>query len=99
MTEPEWLDEEIVVPRPGDEWATDGKPYGTIRWFGKTWDAPVNDPVNNVKVPVGKPCIICGVDMTPDDQGVTLPYWDGTHLPTTILYHLHCWFDQLGVPH
>lgn len=87
-----------IVP-DWENWATDGKPYGTLRWFGETWGAPVNDPVNHVETPVGMECAHgCDEPIVAGDRGVTLPYTDGKSA-TTIAYHLWCWFKVVGVPH
>lgn len=70
---------------------------GTLRWFGPSWGAPVNDPRARVDVPVGEKCERCRLTIGRDAVGITLPYSDGTH-SRTLAYHLRCWFDEIGVP-
>lgn len=79
------------------------KPYGTVRWFGESWGAPVCEQANHIETPVGMPC---GghehLHSTPDswlihehDQGITVPY-HGAEGISTIAYHLDCWLHEIG---
>lgn len=44
-----------------------------MQWFGRDWDAPVNQECDRVEIPVGAACIVCGLSMWEYDQGVLLP--------------------------
>lgn len=77
---------------------------GTLRWFGKSWEAPVCDPRAHVETPVGMVCI--GHDhmhqkrsrrVLPGDQGVTMPYLGTTGRVERCAYHLECWLHEVGV--
>ena len=42
---------------------------GTVRWFGESWGAPINDPRSHVTTPVDERCIECLLLIKSDDQG------------------------------
>jgi len=63
---------------------------GTVRWFGKSWGAPVCDPRAHIPTPIGSRCEGCGHPVTEDDNGVTMPYWDGTSRPGFVAFHREC---------
>lgn len=46
-----------------------------MRWFGPTWDAPINE-LDEMPVPVGAMCAGygCGDPIHEGDRGVALPY-------------------------
>jgi hypothetical protein len=46
-----------------------------MRWFGETWDAPIND-LEHADTPVGQKCERCGEVITEDTRGVLIPGWD-----------------------
>jgi hypothetical protein len=77
----------------------DDDDIGTVRWFGPTWNAPVNDPRAEVPVPVETDCIYCSLPIKSDDQGVTMPYLSMDRGPVRVAYHLNCFWDDLGIPH
>ena len=63
---------------------------GTVRWFGRSWGAPVCRPAANVPTPVGEPCAWGGADLPIHlgDQGVgVLDVTTGRF----VWYHLDCW--------
>lgn len=68
---------------------------GTVRWFGQSWDAPVNDPRTQIAVPFGKECIYCYKPIREDDTGISVP---GPPLGR-VYFHKNCFFDEVGVPH
>lgn len=77
----------------------DDDDIGTVRWFGDSWHAPVNDPRARVESPVDQRCIHCHLWIGPADRGVTIPYLNVDTGPTTVAYHLKCFLDEIGVPH
>lgn len=68
---------------------------GTVRWFGESWRAPINDPRAEIPIPVGEQCIYCHLPIVSDDQGISVPG------PPTgrVVFHKDCFFDEIGVPH
>lgn len=42
-----------------------------MRWFGKTWNAPIN-LLLEVKVPIGELCLFCELPIEREDRGVML---------------------------
>jgi hypothetical protein len=69
---------------------------GTLKWFGPTWGAPVNDPADEIPVPVGKMCARDDGLFNNGDRGVAVPYM-GIEESSVLYYHLKCWFDELGI--
>lgn len=66
---------------------------GTVRWFGDSWEAPVNDPRARVPTPVGAPCGECPHLIGDHDRGIGVP-------STSLVYswwHLGCWLRSLGL--
>ena len=74
------------------------EPYGTVRWFGPTWGAPVNDPANEIPTPFGEECAQCGLKIRDErERGLTLPYsHDG--VVERIVYHHLCFLEAVGIP-
>jgi hypothetical protein len=70
-------------------------PRGTVRWFGSTWFAPVNDLTTHVPTPVGETCSHCREPITEEDQGVTVPHL-GPERAVTV-WHLDCFLETVGV--
>lgn len=68
--------------------------FGTVRWFGRSWFAPICDPRSHVDTPVGARCARCDMKVTDRDRGVTIPYSSGK---TRIPWHLNCWLHELGI--
>lgn len=46
----------------------------TLRWFGRSWNAPICQPEERVDSPVGRPCLGCNLPILAEDQGVMLPF-------------------------
>jgi hypothetical protein len=72
-------------------------------WFGKSWGAPVCDPLDRHSTPIGIRCHQCGVPIEPDDAGFTLMgVGDGGWL-ITLVEHLGCFAASIrgcpGCPH
>lgn len=76
-------------------------------WFGESWQAPVNDPDQQVAIPVGMKCsghehmhLSRSAVIEQDDQGVLIPYYGGRiehgRRVTNLAYHLDCWLHELG---
>lgn len=73
---------------------------GTIRWFGRSWGAPVCDPRAHINTPPGLVCARCDGEIDEDDQGVTMPAIDlvGAEYRSHVIgYHLDCWLGSLGI--
>jgi hypothetical protein len=41
-----------------------------MKWFGPTWDAPINKECEEMPVPVGEPCTHCDELFVEGEQGV-----------------------------
>lgn len=77
-----------------------------MRWFGPTWDSPVNHSCELAPAPIGKPCGGCDRPIVENDRGVILPHVDesqgetdlralvmGTAMPGYVVerpWHLRC---------
>lgn len=65
---------------------------GTVRWFGRTWRAPVCDPRAHIETPVGHICPFDGADIEPNDRGISVPNMNGERTS----YHLACFLYSIG---
>jgi hypothetical protein len=73
-----------------------------MKWFGKSWGAPICDDSQNVRTPEGEICPECGEPIKTGQQGFILPY---THTNTVgevgwvdnLSYHLDCFLKTLGI--
>lgn len=71
---------------------------GTVRWFGRTWSAPINDPRAEVEVPDDECLAGCHQPFVwPLDQGVSIPYINPEEGRERANYHLDCWMSMLGI--
>lgn len=64
---------------------------GTVRWFGRSWSAPVCEPAAHIATPVGATCPFDGSDIDADDRGIIVPGTDGP-----VVYHLACFLYTIG---
>lgn len=69
-----------------------------MRWFGRSWGAPVNEDGEQVPVPVGSACFRCGRLVDEDDQGVELPYAPPSGPLTLEPWHRACFLASLLGP-
>lgn len=75
-------------------------PYtGTVRWFGPTWNAPVNDPRAEISVPLGENCIECQVFFDHGDSGIAIVASPSIAENGQVFYHLTCFTRTLGIDH
>lgn len=78
---------------------SDEKSMGTVRWFGASWGAPVNEAGTRVAAPVGEQCPPCDRPIQPDDRGVGVPHVGLTSYEGCGVYrwwHLDCWLREIG---
>jgi hypothetical protein len=72
------------------------KDIGTVRWFGKDWYAPINDPRAEVSTPVGVPCERCSDGIEAGDQGVLIPKFVSEGVMDMAAFHLNCFLTEVG---
>lgn len=65
-----------------------------MKWFGKSWGAPISDNGEHVETPVGITCFYCGNEIDDGDRGVVLPYPGRSK--DEVAYHLHCYLTATG---
>jgi len=78
-----------------------------MKWFGKSWKAPICLETAHTTTPINVLCIDCLTEIKRRDQGFLIPYTgslkdvsgsavyeDGQ---VHIIYHLHCFLANLGV--
>jgi len=83
----------------------DDDELGTVRWFGRSWDAPVNDPALEIPIPIGTQCARCNVIFEDYHRGVRIPFVASRaeggkiHVEPSgfFYYHLDCWMYELGI--
>jgi hypothetical protein len=68
---------------------------GTVRWFGDSWGAPINDPRTWVETPTNELCAECMKWIESDDSGIRIP---GVEASGYVSFHKKCFFHTIGVP-
>jgi hypothetical protein len=68
-----------------------------MRWFGKSWGAPVCEPETVSETPVGTPCGGCESLIKAGDYGVILPFAGAATDPSELSYHHGCFMRMLGL--
>lgn len=68
-----------------------------MKWFGKSWGAPINEDTEETSVPLGERCMHCGKVFQEGDQGLTMPRRGGAE-GQEIAGHLDCIERAFGVP-
>ncbi len=68
---------------------------GTVRWFGQSWRAPVNNPRAHIATPTDTKCAHCNAPIEDGDQGITMPYLHD-NIEDRIAYHLDCFLHTIG---
>lgn len=67
---------------------------GTVRWFGRSWDAPVCDERTHVATPRGEACDECRVPIRLGQEGIGVPGATGGYH----WWHLDCWLRMIVGP-
>jgi hypothetical protein len=49
-----------------------------MKWFGESWEAPVNSYGEHVTAPVGELCFDCQKTIKEEDRGLVIPSLEGT---------------------
>jgi hypothetical protein len=65
-----------------------------MKWFGESWNAPVNRDVPHAPTPVGQPCLFCPVPIATGDRGYLIPSVDGAYRPA----HRDCLMVSVAGP-
>jgi hypothetical protein len=65
-----------------------------MRWFGESWGAPVCAEEDRVEVPVGRPCLGCGVAIEAGGSGLVIPFL-GVEAETEEPWHLDCFLRSI----
>jgi hypothetical protein len=73
-----------------------------MKWFGKSWGAPVCTEAEQTNTPVGEECGYCAKLIEAGDTGLLLPFYGdhwyfGTNDPPTMAYHHACFMQAVGV--
>ena len=61
-----------------------------MKWFGKSWGAPVCDPKDHVDPPEDASCSVCLLPIEPYHQGFVLPRVGLDFEVTEAVYHRNC---------
>lgn len=67
-----------------------------IRWFGKSWGAPVNAQCEEAAVPVGAPCERCKKPIADGDRGIVFPMTAALGGTFAATYHIGCFLTACG---
>lgn len=69
-----------------------------MRWFGRSWGAPVCVLRTRVATPVGESCPSCARVIVTGDDGFVVPFYAGREgPPTELYYHRACFLRTLGI--
>ena len=72
-----------------------------MRWFGKSWGAPICLGEDHIEAPQGELCVRCGREIQSHDQGVEIPVLRTFKIIEVradwAVYHLSCFFTVVGV--
>lgn len=78
-----------------------------MRWFGKSWGAPICDVADHAPTPTGQPCAYCKRPIAEGDHGSLVPHVDQVFDPilaegARVLvferpWHLDCLLRSVGV--
>lgn len=66
-----------------------------MRWFGKTWGAPINEQGEHVETPVGEHCLDCGELIDVTDRGVMIAHQDAHQWVRFRPWHFRCLLRQI----
>lgn len=69
---------------------------GTMRWFGQSWGAPVNDPRAEMSVPLGERCVRCDEDFEHGDQGFGVAAHTSIAANGQVFFHKDCLLAEVG---
>lgn len=67
-----------------------------MKWFGRSWNAPICKPEDKVPTPKGQVCMFCDREIKYLDQGVMLPFHD-IHEYKLVPYHIDCLIMSIGL--
>ena len=67
-----------------------------MKWFGRSWNAPVCGENAAVATPIGAVCPECEQQIGETDQGFILPSFDG-RTTSERAYHRLCFNKALGI--
>lgn len=68
-----------------------------MRWFGKSWNAPINETCEHTTLPLRTTCSYCYRLIRGDSQGLEIPGVDEAGAPFTAFYHLPCFLRSMGI--
>jgi hypothetical protein len=68
-----------------------------MKWFGKSWGAPICDEVEHVATPVGAKCMHCDQEIDRNAQGFLVPHLDLDAASSECPWHLDCFLWTIGV--
>lgn len=68
-----------------------------MKWFGKSWGAPVCATEDQVEVPVGKLCGFCKELIREDSRGLVMPFLGSPTDDKEMVTHLFCFKRSVGI--
>jgi hypothetical protein len=74
--------------------------FPQVKWFGTSWQAPINEYAAHVPTPVGEACARCEEPIAADDRGVMI--WHvGVAQAGYRPRHVECWVRETvgGIDH
>lgn len=68
-----------------------------VKWFGESWEAPVNHTNERAEIPETRHCAECEKEIRRGDRGLLLPYYGPPEGIRDMVYHLDCFLRCIGV--
>lgn len=60
-----------------------------MKWFGRKWEAPICQDLEQVAIPIEETCFSCSEGFTDLDRGLVLPFSSSSSIRDTF-WHLVC---------
>jgi len=69
-----------------------------MKWFGESWDAPVNRIAEHVDTPVGASCMHCDQPIEAKQKGLLVPYLSADGQWIEEPWHMTCFLRHIIGP-
>jgi hypothetical protein len=64
-----------------------------MRWFGKSWDAPICEDLEHAPTPLGEPCGWCREPIEEADNGLLIPHVERNYTMERP-HHIECFIRE-----
>jgi hypothetical protein len=67
-----------------------------VKWFGKSWGAPLCQDAEHAPTPTGALCLGCDDEIRDGQKGLLIPFVSLTEPPSIRPWHLECFLLSVG---